>query len=112
MAVSFAETWEESAKFLHDTCEHKFRTPLDVSQSVFRYKQLAQGMFYPVSKRSRGKYVSMGNAISSIAEDILNSTHKMLCINDVPDLPNYEEIATAVIEAYEQKLPNKSAFEK
>ena len=42
----------------------------------------------------------------------MNSTNKMLCINDVPELPNYEEIAAAVIVAYEKKLPNKSSFEK
>lgn len=112
LKATFEETWEQSAVILHHTCCNRFRTPLDVNQSVFRYKQLAQGKFYPVSKRSRGKYVSMGNAISSITEDILNSTHKVLCINDVPNLPNYEEIAAAVIKAYEQKLPNKSSFEK
>ena len=112
MKSTLEETWEESSEFLHHTCCNKFRTPLDVSQSVFRYKQLAQGKFTPVSRQSRGKYVSMNSAISSITADILNSTHKMLCINDVPDLPNYEQIAAAVTAAYEQKLPNKSAFEK
>lgn len=106
------ETWKESTDILDYTCRNKFRTPLDVSQSVFRYKQLAQGKFYPVSKRSRGKYVSMKSEISSITEDILNSTYKMLCINDVPALPNYEEIAAAVIAAYDEKFPNESSFEK
>ena len=106
------ETWEESADILEYSCRNRFRSPLDVSQSVFRYKQLAQGKFYPVSKKSRGKFVSMKNETTSNTEDILSSTHKMLCINDVPDLPNYEEIAAAVIAAYEKKLPNKSAFEK
>lgn len=54
----------------------------------------------------------MRNEISSITEDILSSSHKMLCINDAPDLPNYEEIATAILSAYEKRLPNKSSFEK
>ena len=54
----------------------------------------------------------MKDPISSIMADILNGTHKMLCINDVPDLSNYEEIVAAVIMAYNQKLPNKSSFEK
>ena len=112
LKTTLEETWKESADILHHTCCNKFRTPLDVSQSVFRYKQLAQGKFSPVSKRTRGKYVSMKSDISSIKEDILNSTHKMLCINDVPNLPNHEEIAAAVIAAYDQKLPNKSSFEK
>ena len=112
LRTTLEETWKESADILHHTCCNKFRTPLDVSQSVFRYKHLAQGKFYPVSKTSRGKYVFMSNSISSITADILGSTHKMLCINDVPDLPNYEEIAAAVIKAYDQKLPNKSSFEK
>ena len=112
LKTTLEETWEQSARILHYTCCNKFRSPLDVSQSVFRYKHLAQGKFYPVSKKSRGKFVSMKNEISSIEEDILTSPHKMLCINDAPELPNYEEIATAVISAYDQKLPNKSSFEK
>ena len=112
LKTTLEETWDESAKILHYTCCNKFRTPLDVNQNVFRYKQLAQGKFYPASKRSRGKYISMRNEISSITADILNSTHKMLCINDVPGIPNYEETAAAIILAYDQKLPNKSSFEK
>ena len=112
LKTTLEESWEQSAEVLHYTCRNKFRTPLDVSQSVFRYKQLAQANFYPVSKKSRGKYVFMRDSLSSITADILDGMHKMLCINDVPDLPNYEEIAAAVIAAYNQKLPNKSAFEK
>jgi hypothetical protein len=112
LKTTMEDAWEDSRDILHFTCSNKFRTPLDVNQSIFRSKQLAQGKFYPVSKRSRGKFVSMKNEISSITEESLNSPHKMLCINDAPDLPNYEEIATAVLSAYEKKLPNKSSFEK
>ena len=112
LKTTLEETWTESTDILKHSCMNKFRSPLDVSQSVFRYKQLAKGMFQPVSKRSRGKFVSMKNEVSTITEDILNSAYKMLCINDAPDLPNYEEIAAAVISAYEKKLPNKSSFEK
>ena len=112
LKTTLEEAWEENEKFLHYTCEHKFRTPLDENQCLYRNKQLAQGKFYPVSRKSRGKYVFLKGEISSIIEDILNGAHKMLCINDVPGLSNYEEIFAAVISVYEQKLPNKSAFEK
>ena len=112
LKATLNEAWSDSREILHFTCKNKFRTPLDVNQSIFRYKQLAQGRFYPVSKKSRGKFVSMRREIPAIVEDILTSPHKMLCINDAPDLPNYEEIAVAVLSAYEKRLPNKSSFEK
>lgn len=109
---TLVDAWADSEENLDFSCKNKFRTPLDVNQSLFRYKQLAQGKFFPVSKRSRGKFVSMRNEITSITEDILNSPHKMLCINDAPDLPNYEEIAAAILSAYDTRFPNKSSFEK
>lgn len=112
LKTTLADTWENSRDILHYTCKNKFRTPLDVNQSLFRYTQLALGKFHPVSKKSRGKFVSMRNEIPAILDDILRSDHKMLCINDAPDLSNYEQIAAAIISAYEKRFPNKSTFEK
>ncbi len=112
LKTTLDEAWAESFDILHYTCSNKFRTPLDVSQSVFRYKQLAQGNFYPVSKKSRGKLTFMSSEISSIEHDIMDPKLKMLCINDSVGLQNYEPIAAQIIAIYEKKLPNKSMFEK
>lgn len=110
--ATLVEAWEENYKLLHYTCGHKFRTPLDLNQYIFRYKQLAQGKFHPVSKRSRGKLTFMTSELSSIEHDLLNQKLKMICINDVTGLQNYETIVKEIQLMYAKKLPNRSAFEK
>lgn len=112
LKTTLDECWNESYPILHFASGNKFRTPLDVSQYVFRYKQLAQAKFYPVSKKSRGKLTFMRNEISSIVSDIMNPELKMLCINDSNDLQNFESIAETILSTYEKKLPDNSAFEK
>lgn len=106
------ESWQESSEILHYTCGNKFRTPLDVNQYIFRYKQLAEGKFHPVSRSSRGKYIAFMENSDSIAETIMNPKYKMVCVNDVPDVQNFEEAAKALHLIYEQKLPEKSEYEK
>ena len=106
------ETWQESSEILRYTSCNRFRTPLDVSQYIFRYKQLAQGKFHPVSASSRGKLTFMNCEVSSIQRDIMDPKLKMICINDVSSVENYETVAAAIHSIYEKKLPVKSRFEK
>ena len=52
----FNDVWQDEKVLMEQTCENKFRSPLDVSQQVFRYRQIATGNFSPVSKKSRGNF--------------------------------------------------------
>ena len=109
---TLVEAREENRDIIHFTCTNRFRTPLDVSQYIFRYKQLAQGKFHPVSRSSRGKLTFVTSEISSIERDLLDPELKMICINDATDLEEYDEIAEKIRMIYQKKLPNRSAFEK
>ena len=112
LKATFEEAWEQSARILHHTCCNKFRTPLDVNQSVFRYKQLAQGKFYPVSKRSRGRYLSISYPFDYVEATLNDPNIKTVCINDTPCDIDFEQVMAQIVAIYEKKLPNKSSFEK
>lgn len=106
------ETWQSCGDLLDRVSCNRFRTPFDVSQSVFRYRQLAQGRFFPVSKASRGKVVCIDENMDVIIRAIRDERNKMLCINDTPEQVDFECAKEQIVAAYERKLPTKSIFEK
>ena len=109
---TFEDAWRESEDVLDEVSRNKFRTAFDVSQSVFRYRQLAQGTFMPVDKESRGKFLRIENDNTHIEKALFDHKIKMVCINDTPFDIDYEKAKREVIAAYEKKLPDKSTFEK
>ena len=105
------EVWRDEEELLDKTCHSRFRSPLDVSQSVFRYRQLARGKFHPVSKRSRGKFLHIGLDNKELEDAILTSKYKMLCINDTPENIDFDQAKSELIAVYEKRFPKKSMFE-
>ena len=108
---TFVEGWEQYGDILDDSCKNRFRTAVDLSHLLFRYRQLAQGKFCPVSPGSRGKYFSISNENSQLIDEIRGKKHKMLCINDTPKDVDFDKVTAEIVSAYEQKLPRKSGFE-
>lgn len=108
---TFEDAWTASGDALDKVSLNKFRTALDVSQSVFRYRQLAEGNFMPVSKKSRGRYFNISGDNSEIIRAINDRTYKMICINDVPGDFDYEKAKNEITEAFEKVLSKKSGFE-
>lgn len=109
---TLCDVWRDEEALLDKTCHSRFRSPLDVSQSVFRYRQLATGKFHPVTKKSRGKFLHIGLDNKELEEAILTSKYKMLCINDTPENIDFEKAKAELIEVYEKRFPEKSMFEK
>jgi len=108
---TFVEGWEQDEELLDYSCRNRFRTAFDLSHLLFRYRQLVQGQFRPVSPKSRGKYFSIGNDNSDLVNEILGKRHKMLCINDSPKDVDFDKVKAEIVSAYERKLPRKSEFE-
>ena len=109
---TFVDLWEKDYKTLDRVSKSKFRTPFDVSQSVFRNAQLASGQFYPVSPSSRGKYMHIADQIDHVKAVLNDPKVKMVCINDTAYDFDFEQTVAQIVAAYEKKLPNKSSFEK
>lgn len=107
----FEECWKADEELLDFASSNKFRTPYDVSQSIFRYRQLALGKFHTVSKISRGKFIGLSDNNEVLVNEIINPRYNMLCINDSPGIVDFEKAKREIVDAYEKKLPQKSCFE-
>ncbi len=106
------KAWELYYEIFDKTSRNKFRAYTDVSQRIFRYMRLNAGKFYPVSKNSRGKVFSICNDNSELIGAMGDENIKMLCINDTPHDVDFEKAKAEITKAYEEKLPEKSQFEK
>ena len=109
---TFEEVWKADEELLDYASSNKFRTPYDVSQSIFRYRQLASGKFHPVSLASRGKFIGLSDDNTVLVDEIINFRYNMLCINDSPGIKDFEKAKKEIVDAYEKKLPHKSCFER
>lgn len=107
---TFETVWEQEPELLHNTCLHKFRDLGDVNQYIMSYYNLCSGKFHP-RPAGFGKCYSIGWQSPELHQDILRSKHKTICINDNPNVHDFEKEKQMLISLYEQKLPVKSAFE-
>jgi hypothetical protein len=66
-----------------------------------------------INERLSKKHFSVGVASAKkLHEFITHPTHKLTCINDVQlSEERYIELRTALLDAFESVLPNKSKFE-
>lgn len=102
--------WEKEEAVLDRTCSDPFRQPTNVNQWIFKYWQLAEGRFVPVSSRDKHCYhikTSMEEACRSVEQ----GRFKILCINDTGKTTDFEEKARELRDSFEKLLPKKSKFE-
>ena len=113
---TFKEVWNKEQEILEQTSASKFRACTDINQYLFRYWQLAQGKFVPVSMKDT-KYVTLDiNQLKSgeIKEMIISKENSMLCLNDGESIKteeDFEEAKLIIKKALDEILPLKSKFE-
>lgn len=108
---TFVDAWNERGDLLDRVSRNRFRTPYDVCQGYLRDRQITEGRFFPVSKKSRGRCFRVENDNSEFIDALLKSEYKVVCINDNPFDVNFEKASLEITGAYETKLPDKSSFE-
>lgn len=101
----YDEVWKKEFDACNSTCLNRFRTANDITEWTMKYWQLASNKFYPLNKTKMGVYVSL---TSNKYKEIFNYKYKMklICLNDESDDMNY------VADVFEQRLSEKSSFEK
>lgn len=114
---TFETVWQKEYDVLDETCRHKFRHKNDVNQWLFRDWQLANGDFVPVSPKHRGILIDFEkndekDELKKCLTIIRGNSHQMICINDGDTIQDVETIRTSVINALEEKFPEKAACEK
>ena len=109
----YEEVWKIEPEILAESCT-KFRENLSVNNYLFRYWQLASNKFYPTKLKGKEMIPICKQNMEMIHHALFDPKIKSLCLNDSAFCTD-EYFATAkalLIQWFEEKLPNKSMFEK
>lgn len=109
---TLAKVWAEAPEVMEESCEPRFRNNYTVNLSFQRYWELAQNSFHPVNKRNWGRNFEFREAnIGEAVDFILRQKMPMVCLNDHPQIKDFENTKTQVNGALEKIFPNKCSFE-
>lgn len=112
---TFEQIWDEIPEYVDETCSHRFRSPFDISHQIAMLWEICNGSFEPVSQTHYGKFHSLRREfISDVQNDIRNAEKLMLCINDNEYVQHEDflQMKQQLHDAFEEKLPHKSSFER
>lgn len=105
--------WADCAEDLVRTSRSRFRNYGDITSWLLRYWQLASDRFSPYNVLQDGKYYLMDDGnLEEIIRCISRQEKKMVCLNDNPDISDFETARRRILEAFDQILPERSGFEK
>ena len=95
------------------TMKDRFRSRKDISIWLIRYYALVNGEFSVRSPRV-GKIYDLHTSRQKAIHDIQTGKHKLICINDNSKItgPEFDELKSKLNSIFENKFPNKSAFER
>ena len=102
--------WEKEYHILDQTCSCRFRQQTNVNQWLFKYWQLADGTFYPLSNYFSHCFHIKDN-VSSACQAIRQARYKVICINDTAKTQNFEQLSEQVKRTFSTKFPQKSFYE-
>ena len=106
---TFEEVWKKYGNTLDNTCQHKFRSPLDVNQWLIKYWQIVSGEFYP-RNLNLGKHYYISNT-KQLEKDLKNKRTKLVCLAENDEMTDISQLKQEVINIFQQVYPNKSSFE-
>lgn len=107
---TFKIVWEKYGQLLKKTEENKFRTNNDLNIFLMRYWQLINGDFQP-RRYSFGKYYNLSNNNDIVIADILKKKHKVIVLNDQPNIENFYKVRKEIQDTFLKRYPKKSSFE-
>lgn len=108
---TYEALWKQESELLDTTCSHKFRDIRDVNQYIMTFYNLCSGHFHPRSPNI-GKCYGIERDNDALHRDILQGTHKAICINDHPGIANFAEEKEKLIAVFQHRYPNKSTYER
>lgn len=108
---TFEKMWDEEREIIDATCRMKFRSPFGVNHWLMRYEQLLSGQFRPVSFGDARLDALREDRIGDIERYIGAQRYAMVCLNDSPDIADFDALSARLKAAFEIILPEKSAYE-
>ncbi len=107
---TYKKVWDTEFELLDETCKHRFRSPMDVNQYIFKYWQYCTGNFIP-KKNDKQIYRILEN-VDLACNAIESQKHKLICLNDCEGKEEFEVAKEKIINSFEKILSSKSSFEK
>jgi hypothetical protein len=112
---TFEDIWSREKDVLEKTMSSRFRECSNVNQYLFRYWQLAQGKFHPISMKDT-KYIEITNKSvdSGEIDDVITSKkYSMICLNDSKNIDekDFDRLKESINNSFRKILPNRSSFE-
>ena len=105
--------WKTHPEVLDETSLHRFRSDSDVNQWLMAGWNLATGRFRPANEKRLGRAIGVWEAnLARACGEIRRRKRLQICLNDADSLANPPRCFGALAEAFEEILPEKSAFEK
>lgn len=109
---TFEEAWEKEPDFLNASCT-RFREEVIANPYLFRYWQFAKNKFYPKKRNFATIHLIKKDAVYVIEKALFDTNIVSLCINDTSLCTDndFEFIDNHLTKWFEQKYPEKSAYE-
>ena len=108
---TFDEVWEKEGEWLERMSSNRFRSEDDLTPYLFREWQKLSGHFHPKNILRDFQYFNISNDNSQLIRAIRKQKKSILCINDADLEDGFENARRQLWEAFEQILPEKSAYE-
>jgi len=109
---TYEEVWEYAARELADMSAHRFRSPKDYTQELFRTWQICRSNFHPYNTYRDTKMFPLLFRAKKAVRAIREQSHSLVCLNDNEHIRDFGKTVREVTAAFESILPEKSGFEK
>ena len=107
---TFKSLYEKESEVFLETYSHRFRERNEINHWLMRYWNLCQGEFES-QNISFGKGYGV-NDIESVEQEITQSKHKVICINDGEKIDDFNSTRERLLKVLEKKYPTQSSYEK
>lgn len=108
---TFREVWDYAGDELSKMSTHKFRSPEDYTQELFRTWQICQSNFEPYNTYQDTKMFPLLFRSKKAIKAIRQQSYSLVCVNDNEHMRHYDQTMNDVEEAFKSILPKKSHFE-
>ncbi len=109
---TFEDVWDKYGNVLDATCRCRFRSESNVNQWLFKFWQFCEGNYEVRSDRFGEAFHIEEKNLDELCQAIIRQKYKMLCVNDTPRTPDFEQTKQQVNACFEAILPQKSSFER
>lgn len=108
----FERAWQQWGEALAKTSSTRFRDCSNVTEWLIRYDTLCRGEFVPRSMADCRMLTLADESVEEIAHLIATGAQRLLCLHDSTEIRDFEQVASTLLQGFEQLLPQKSSYEK